>query len=264
MKPDRFRTLCGFRVFQGAMNQFGETDAARRTLVSRFALKTIRRRKRRLGRLPFLRAFVLAILLLTTAGNLWADTITGTVKDPSGAVVVGARIEISGGGLTQPLVLASDNAGKFSAPNLAPGQYSVRVSKDGFDEAVTSVELHGTAEVPVSLTIAAKQTSVTVSEKNTALANSDPVYRQLREVGLGPSYHCENVTLVEDVGTFELKSGTITFLELVNRFETGAIFIGQGHFKLKPVVGIDARELVRRSGNPEVDEELSEVVFRFS
>ena len=247
-------------IFQGAMNRTDETDAARRNFGSYFASKTIRRR----GRVSFLRIFTLGFLVLTLAGNLWADTISGTVKDPSGAVVVGARIEISGGGLAQPVVLVSDDAGKFVAPNLAPGQYSVRVTKEGFDDSVSSVDLHGKAEAPVSLTIAAKQTSVTVSEKNTAFANSDPVYRQLRDVGLGDTYRCDNFTLTEDVGTFELKSGTITFLTLVNRYETGAIFIGQGHFKLKPVVGLDAKELARRTGNPEVDEELSEVVFRFS
>ena len=200
-------------VFQGAMNPTDETDAARRNFGSYFASKTIRRR----GRVAFLRIFILAFLVLTLAGNLWADTISGTVKDPSGAVVAGARIEISGGGLAQPVVLVSDDAGKFVAPNLAPGQYSVRVTKDGFDDSVSSVDLHGKAEAPVSLTIAAKQTSVTVSETNTAFANSDPVYRQLRDVGLGDTYRCENFTLTEDVGTFELKSGTITFLTLVNR-----------------------------------------------
>ena len=247
-------------IFQGAMNPTDETDAARRLLLSHFALKTAGRP----GRFPSLRIFILAILVLTLTGNLWADTISGTVKDPSGAIVVGARIEISGGGLAQPVVLVSDAAGKFVAPNLAPGKYSVRVTKDGFDEAVLEMDLHGTADLPVSLTIAAKQTSVTVPEKNTAFANSDPVYRQLRDVGLGETYRYENFTLTEDVGTFEIKSGTITFLAVVNRYVTGAIFIGQGHFKLKPVVGIDAKELARRSGSPEVDEEFSEVVFRFS
>jgi Peptidase family M1 domain/Carboxypeptidase regulatory-like domain len=204
------------------------------------------------------------MLCLTPAANLWADTISGTVKDPSGAIVVGARIEISGGNLPQPIVLASDDAGKFVAPKLDPGHYSVHVTKDGFDELVTAVDLHGSADLPLNLTIATNQSSITVSEKNTAFANSDPVYRQLRDVSLGDTYRCENFTLTEDVGTFELKSGTITFLGLIKRFETGAIFVGQGRFKLKPVMGLDARELIRRTGDPTVEEELSEVVFRFS
>lgn len=206
--------------------------------------------------------FVWLCLLLAFGAN--ADTITGTVKDPSGAVVVGAHIEISGGNLAQPIVLNSDESGKFSAPNLAPGKYSVRVAKEGFDEIATSVELQGAANLELKLTIAAQQTSVTVSDKSAAFANSDSVYRQLRDLGLGNSYHCENFTLPMDVGTFELKSGTITFLNLVNRFETGAIFIGQGHFTLKPVVRSDKQEMLRRSGKETVEEDFTEAVFRFT
>src|ERR1051325_11226922 len=206
--------------------------------------------------------FVWLCLLLAFGAN--ADTITGTVKDPSGAVAVGAHIEISGGNLAQPIVLNSDESGKFSAPNLAPGKYSVRVAKEGFDEIATSVELQGAANLELKLTIAAQQTSVTVSDKSAAFANSDSVYRQLRDLGLGNSYHCENFTLPMDVGTFELKSGTITFLNLVNRFETGAIFIGQGHFTLKPVARSDKQEMLRRSGKETVEEDFTEAVFRFT
>jgi len=43
------------------------------------------------------------------------------VKDPSGAVVVGARIELTGGNLAQALLLTSDESGKFVAANLSAG-----------------------------------------------------------------------------------------------------------------------------------------------
>jgi hypothetical protein len=66
------------------------------------------------------------------------------------------------------------------------------------------------------------------------------------------------------VGTFELKSGTITFLTPVNRFVTGAIFVGQGHFTLKPLGAIDTREMVRRTGSATAEEDFTEVVFRFT
>jgi hypothetical protein len=55
------------------------------------------------------------------AVRLAADTLSGTVKDPSGAVVAGAKVEITGATLAQPLALVTDATGKFSAPNLAPG-----------------------------------------------------------------------------------------------------------------------------------------------
>jgi len=223
------------------------------------------------GRMPSRRArahviyaAILTLLCLALATRLRADTISGTVKDPSGAVVAGARIEISGGNLPQAIVLTSDETGKFAAPNLNPGSYSVRVVKDGFDDLVTAVELKGTAELALRLTIVAQKTSVNVNEKNTAFANSDAGYRQLRDMGLGETYRLENFTLTMDAGTFQFKSGTITFLALVDRVETGAIFVGQGHFTLQPADDINKREMLRRSGNPRAEEDFSEAVFRFT
>src|SRR5260370_20731333 len=181
----------------------------------------------------FLDSEGLALVCLAVTPALRADTISGVVKDPSGGVIIGARIEITGGNLVQPLVLASDDSGRFAAPNLEAGKYSVRVAKEGFDDVVTEVELHGTADLALSLKITAPETRITVSEKSTAFANSDAVYRQLRDIGLGHTYRCENFTFSVDVGSFELKTGTITFLGLVYKFETGAVFVGQAHFTLK-------------------------------
>src|SRR5260370_42454738 len=114
---------------------------------------------------------------------------------------------------------------------------------------MTAVDLHGTSELPLSVTITAQKTSVTVNEKSAAFANSDAVYRQLRNIGLGETFRCENFILPMDVGTFELKSGTLTLLGLVNKFETGAVFVGQGHFTLKPPATLDKNDIVRRAGS---------------
>ena len=213
---------------------------------------------------PYLFVPVFVLLCLVLGTDLRADTISGTVKDPSGAVVQGARVEITGDSLAQPIVLTSDESGRFSAPDLKPGQYSVRITKDGFEQVVTTVDLHGTTDLPVTLTIAEQQTSINVTEKSLAFANSDAFYRQLRDIKPGDTYPSENFTLSVDVGTFQLKSGTITFLSPVNQYETGAIFIGQGHFTLKPVGRLDTQEMMRRSGSEIAEEDFTEAVFRFS
>jgi hypothetical protein len=153
-----------------------------------------------MGRVKFLYILILALVWLIFTPQVSADTISGTVKDPSGGVVIGARIEITGGNLSPPLLLVSDESGKFTAPNLNAGKYTVRASKEGFDELVTTVELQGTTEVSLKLAITAQQTSVTVNEKSLAFANSDSVYRQLRDEGLGDTFRCENVTLPVDAG----------------------------------------------------------------
>ena len=156
------------------------------------------------------------LLCLGFGANLRADTLTGTVKDPSGLPVGGAKVEISGENLVQPVTLTTDESGKFVAPDLKPGKYSLRVTKDGFQALTAPAEVRGTLEVSLTLAIAEQQTTVTVTAKASAYANSDFFYRQLRDIKLGSSYHCDNFTLPLDVGTFEFKSGTITFLAPVN------------------------------------------------
>jgi len=216
------------------------------------------------GKSWFRLAWLMAFLCLACAGQIRAGTITGTVKDPSGAVVAGARVEITGGTLTEPVVVITDGEGKFVVPNLAAGSYAVRVSKEGFEDSLARLDLKGTAELPVSLTIASQQTSVNVTGTVSTFANSDSVYRLLRDIAVGRTHQVENVVLPMDVGRFEFKSGTITLLNVVNRYETGAIFVGQGRFTVKPVVHIDKEELKRRSGGEVLEEDFREAVFRFS
>jgi hypothetical protein len=203
---------------------------------------------------------------LVAPAFLFSQTISGTVQDSSGAVIAGARIEISGGELAQPVVISSDGVGNFETPDLKAGTYSLRVTKDGFEPLVKSVELHGNGPVVLRLTlnVAAIRENVSVPGRSGLFANSDPVYRQLRGVGLGQSYRFDNFTLALDVATFRFQKGTLTFLNPVNGIVTGAIFIGEGHFNLKPATTFDEQEISRRTKAAEVDEDFTEVVFRFT
>jgi hypothetical protein len=211
----------------------------------------------------FLRA---ALFLLCLTGPAWlnAQTISGTVQDQSSAVVAVARIEITGGDLTQPVVLTSDGQGKFASPDLKPGTYSLRVTRDGFEPLVKTVDLQGAVQLNLVLTVAKQLVNIQVAGKSLAFANSDPVYRELRTIGLGETHRFDNFTLTWDAATFQFQKGTLTALSQVNGVVTGAIFIGDGHFTLKPVISLDARELSRRTGAAEVNEDFTEVVFRFA
>lgn len=59
-------------------------------------------------------------------------TLSGTVKDPSGAVLPGAQVVIRNLGTGQERTIRSDSAGQYVAPSLPPGDYSVRVTASGF------------------------------------------------------------------------------------------------------------------------------------
>ncbi|MGC1450692.1 MAG: M1 family aminopeptidase [Candidatus Sulfotelmatobacter sp.] len=208
----------------------------------------------------------MVFVLLWIAGSTWlhAQVISGTVQDQSGAVISDARIEITGGDLAQPLVFSSDGVGKFASPNLKPGTYSVRVTRDGFEPLVKTVDFEESVQLQLTLAIAQQQVTVSVAGKSLAFANSDPVYRQLRDVGPGQTFRIDNFTLTCDAATFGFRHGTLTMLNPVNGVVTGAIFIGEGHFNLKPVTVLDARELSRRTGAAEFNEDFTDAVFRFT
>jgi hypothetical protein len=206
----------------------------------------------------------LFFLWLVAPTWLHSETLSGAVVDQSGAVIVGARIEISGAELGSPVVLLSDGQGKFSFSDLKPGIYSLRVTRDGFEPLAKTVDVRGSVQLQLQLAIAQRREEIAVSSKNLAFANSDPVYRMLRGIGPGDTYRFDNFTLQSDTATFQFRKGTLTMLSPVNGMVTGAIFIGEGHFNLKPVLVLDAKELKRRSGSAEADEDFTDVVFRFT
>jgi hypothetical protein len=212
----------------------------------------------------FLVKTTLLLVYIAAAASLHAATISGTVKDPSGAVIAGARIEITSGQLPAPVVLSSDGLGRFTSPELKPGTYSVSVAREGFEPLAKTVDLQASVELPLTLAIAQQRVTVAVNEKALAFTNSDPVYRQLRDVDLGRTFRFDNFTLVVDAATFTFRKGTLTFLNPVEGNVTGAVFIGDGHFNLKPVSPLDTHELARRSGKEEFDEDFTSVVFRFT
>ncbi|HEY3929168.1 MAG TPA: M1 family aminopeptidase [Candidatus Koribacter sp.] len=207
--------------------------------------------------LVFLSVF---FLMLSAA---WADTLSGTVHDPSGAVVPGAQIAITGGELSEPITLTSDGIGNFTTPDLPRGVYSIRVLRDGFEPLEKTFTLPNAASLQLTLEIAKPEVSISVTGKGAAFENSDPVYRELRGVGLGETYQYDNVTVGVDVGTFKFVHGTITLFAPVQGLVSGAIFVGEGQFHLKALLTTDVHELRRRTGADEVNEEFTSVVFRF-
>src|SRR5499427_2908614 len=83
-----------------------------------------------------MRARIPLALILLVAVNLSAQTfrgtILGTVTDPSGAVVAGAKVTVknTGTGLERATETSSD--GSYSVPELPIGTYNVTVSQSGF------------------------------------------------------------------------------------------------------------------------------------
>lgn len=87
--------------------------------------------------------------------------IRGEVKDPSGAVVPGAKVTVAG--RTQVRETETHSDGRFSI-RTSPGSYTIRISAKGFAPSWTGVELSQGAvkDVMIPLEIAIQRQSVTV------------------------------------------------------------------------------------------------------
>ena len=130
---------------------------------------------------------------------------------------------------------------------LKPGSYSLRIKGGGFEALERVVDLTDAnlnLELELSLPVAKEQ--ITVGSRYAQFANSDALYRKLRNVGLGASFRVAGFTFKCDAATFELEQGTLTFLAPVNGFVTGAVFVGTGHFTLKSVTRLAQTEIHRR------------------
>src|SRR5687767_14352709 len=117
------------------------------------------------------RVFVTATLwlsLLAVPGVAWAQaTITGTVKDTSGAVLPGATVEASSPALIERVrTVVTDATGQYRIVDLRPGTYTVAFTLPGFSTfRREGIELSGafTATIDAQLTVGALAEQVTVT-----------------------------------------------------------------------------------------------------
>lgn len=70
-----------------------------------------------------------------------SGTISGTVTDPSGAIVANAAVQIKNTGTSQTRNGVTNSTGFFSFPALPPGEYVVDVSGSGFQKATSNLTL---------------------------------------------------------------------------------------------------------------------------
>ena len=95
--------------------------------------------------------------------------------------------------------------------------------------------------------------------------NADPVYQQLRNVGLGSeAMTVKNFELVRDGARFHFHSGTFCFVAPVNGKVTGAVFVGDGNMVLDPPIPIENASLKQLTKGDEFVEQYDHLVLRFT
>jgi hypothetical protein len=114
------------------------------------------------------RTLGLVALVLLVPAALYAQqaTISGTVKDASGAVLPGVSVEAASPALTEKVrSVVTDGTGQYRIVSLPPGTYTVTVSLQGFNTVRREgIQLEGTltATVDIDLRVGALEETVTV------------------------------------------------------------------------------------------------------
>jgi hypothetical protein len=168
------------------------------------AIPKIRRESMKLRRML---CFVL-MAVSSLAAQTFRGTILGTVLDPSGAVVAGAKVSVKNSGTGQERTTTTSGDGSYSVPELPIGTYSVTVTQTGFQTFLASGVV---VDVATERRVDATLTTGEVSQRVEVLGD------QLPQV---------ETTSAELGGT--LTSETITNLPVNGRDYTKLIYLNPG------------------------------------
>ena len=131
--------------------------------------------RRRSGRSTLLAVAAFALMVFTSPLSSFAQyhvngTITGTVTDPSGAVVAGVRVTATNIANNAAQSTVTNSSGVYLFSDMAPGNYTVSATKEGFRTCEGSgVVLEPSSTRTFSCALQVGQTTETVSVSAGAL-----------------------------------------------------------------------------------------------
>ena len=120
-------------------------------------------------RLVFAISACLLLLPAFVFGQVVGATLSGTVTDPSGALIPGVQISIKNTATGVTRELMTDETGFYTAPNLLPGVYEVTASAAGFSKTVQSnITLSVSAQQRLNLSLRVGETNQVVEVNEAA------------------------------------------------------------------------------------------------
>jgi hypothetical protein len=117
--------------------------------------------------------------ILSASLSLFSQTATtslrGTIKDPSGALVPGARITVTDNSNGQRLTTTANTSGLYAFPQLPPAKYTITATASGFGSQSKVAELlvNQPATIDFALTVHTETVTVDVSATAQTLNTTD-------------------------------------------------------------------------------------------
>lgn len=111
-------------------------------------------------------SFLLTLSATALMAQTGASSISGSVKDPQGNVVVGAKVTLSNPATNFTRATTTGGGGQFSFEAISPGTYRIEVEANGFKKGIlneVSALVSKATELTVSLEVGAVTESVSVT-----------------------------------------------------------------------------------------------------
>ncbi len=131
--------------------------------------------------LSIMMAFVFAAGAFAQGGGNAA--ITGTVSDPSGAVIAGAKVSVTQKATAFKREDVTNSAGQFNFPSLPPATYTVSVATPGFKQYASDITVLAdqTRNMDLHLQVGEATQQITVEASSVQVNTTSPVLGQVIE-----------------------------------------------------------------------------------
>ena len=118
----------------------------------------------------------LALCALSLFAQSERGTITGAVRDSSGAVIPGAKISLKNAATNVNIGAVTNEQGEYTIPSLSPGTYSLRAEKEGFRPSLTNainLDAAQTVRTDVTLEVGTSSQAIEVTASAVQLQTED-------------------------------------------------------------------------------------------
>ena len=203
----------------------------------------------------------------SSAGRPAAGSISGSVKDPRGAIIVGAQVHATAASTGEAHSGVSDAQGRFRIDGLAPGVYNIDVDSPGFklhEPLSLQVQEGHTTQIDITMEVAGVKEELAVAGKGTVKSNTDANYRLLRDGKPSETFAVQGLLLKRDIATITLSQGSISFLPPVQGRVTMGVFVGEGELQLAPIIGTELDYLRKLTRQEMVKEQFDKAVLCFT